>query len=72
VVELHLPHTPVSSRIRGSQESTGARPLYHTLFAFEKYRGPSSGKNDGNTDPFREFPFRPRGRGEAGRGEYEK
>jgi len=42
------------------------------LFAFEKYRGPSSGKNDGNTDPFREFPVRPRGRGEAGRGEYEK
>jgi len=52
--------------------SPGARPLYHTLFAFEKYGGPSPGKNDGNTDPFREFPVRPRGRGEAGRGEYEK
>ena len=47
-------------------------PLYHTLFAFEKYGGPSPGKNHGKTLPFREFQVEPRGRGEAGRGEYEK
>ena len=54
------------------EERTGARPLYHTLFAFEKYGGPSPGKNDAKTLPFREFQVGPRGRGEAGRGEYEK
>ena len=51
-------------------ERTGARPLYHTLFAFGKYGGPSPGENDGKTLPFREFQVGPRGRGEGG--EYEK
>jgi len=53
-------------------ERTGTRPLYHTLFAFEKYGGPSPEKNDGKTLPFREFQVGPRGRGEARGGEYEK
>ena len=58
--------------LRHALESPGAGPLYHTLFAFEKIEGPSPGKNDGNIDHSREFPVRPRGRGEAARGEYEK
>ena len=53
-------------------ERAGARPLYHTLFAFEKYGGPSPGKNDAKTLPFREFQVVPRGRGEARGGEYDK
>ena len=56
----------------GLDERTGARPLYHTLFAFEKYGGPSPGKNDAKTLPFREFQVVPTGWGEAGRGEYAK
>ena len=55
-------------------ERPGAGPLYHTLFPFEKYGGPSPGKNDGKTLTFREFQVGPgpRGRGEAGGGEHEK
>ena len=68
-IQMPKSGTPkVRNKAHVAEERTGTRPLYHTLFAFEKYGGPSPGKNDEKTLPFREFQVGPRGRGEAGRG----
>ena len=68
-IKVHLPIIP---DFRNHYLEAASDPLQKYRHALEKFEGPSPGKNDGNTDPFREFPVRPRGRGEAGRGEYEK